>query len=157
MQFKKRGAAVFGALTVLAGLVIGTSLTVGSNLTVTGAISGNVPNTAIATMASATTTPCAILNSSGSTRTITAIGATEKGTSASLGSITVVAGTSTSAFGTTHATNFIDTTITKVSGVDIISTTSSAISTYEPWRTGEYIVFSSGTTTHAGACRVLYY
>lgn len=139
-------------------LAVGGALTVTGATTLTGAVSGNFPNTSVITMTSGTTTPCAVRNTSGSTRTLVAIGTTERGTTASLGAIRFTAGTGTTAFATSYYTKFLNGALnTKVSGVDTITTTSTLMSAYSPWRNNEWLVFYSATTVHAGTCRVVYY
>ena len=141
-------------------LAVGGTLTVTGATTLTGSVSGNVPNTAVVTMTSGTTTPCAIQNTSGVTRTLVAIGATERGTAASLGAIRFTAGTGTTAYKapTTFYTKFLNGALnTKISGVDTLTTTSTLMSAYSPWKANEYLIWYSATTVHAGTCRALYY
>lgn len=139
-------------------LAVGGALTVTGVTTLTGAVSGNVPNTSVITMTSGTTTPCAVRNTSGSTRTLIAIGTTERGTAASLGAIRFTAGTGTTAFATSYYTKFLGGALnTKINGVDTITTTSTLMSAYSPWRNNEWLIFYSATTVHAGTCRVVYY
>lgn len=165
----KEAAQTFGAtpseqITNWIGGAFSGDLSVGGDLSLTEtSISNNskvvVPAKAlVVTATTATTTPCAVLNSSGATRTLIDIGVTEKGTSASLGAVRFTAGTGTTPYKTTYYTKFLNGALnTKVSGVDSITTTSSLMSAYSPWRTGEYLVFYSATTVHAGTCRVAWY
>lgn len=160
---QKFGATSINQITNWVGGSFSGDLSVGGNLTLSEtALSDNsgavVPQkSAVITMTSGTTTPCAIKNNSGVTRTLTTIGVTERGTAASLGAIRFTAGTGTTAFKTSFYTKFLGAAITKVNGADVISTTSTLMSAYGPWRTGENIVFYSATTVHSGTCRVAWY
>lgn len=156
-----------GTLAVLGNVSIGGNASVGGNATIAGTsnVSGTttasgevvgVPKAKVITMATASTTPCAIQNTSGFTRVITSIGVVDRGSAASLGSITFQAGTGTTAFGSISYTKLLAAAITKISGVDIITTTSTPMTAYVPWKNGEWLVFKSSSTTHSGTCRIVF-
>lgn len=161
---QKFGVTSSDQITNWIGGAFSGDLSVGGDLSLTEtSISNNskvvVPaKSMVITATTATTTPCAVQNNSGVTRTLIDIGVTERGTSASLGAIRFKAGTSTTPYKTTYYTYFLNGALnTKVSGVDSITTTSSLMTAYSPWRNGEYLVFYSATTVHAGTCRVAWY
>lgn len=145
---------VMGAIAAASAAIVAATVGVG---VFTTSITGNVPNTAIVAMTTATTTPCAIQNTSGSDRIILAIGVEETGTAASVGVITAVAGTGTTAFSDASHTKFVNSIITKISGKLVPSTTSTVQTAHGVWGNNEWLTFKSNSTTHSGQCRVLYY
>lgn len=152
-------ASIGGTLGVTGNVNLSGSLTVSGTSTFSGEVSGVAKSVVTTMSSSATTTACAVLNSSGSSRVVLGLGVVDRGTAASVGAVTWVAGTS-SASGVAPATNWVNTALTRVSAVDIITTTSTMLGssgTYGLWRTGEYLNWVSGTTTNAGSCRVIYY
>lgn len=150
-----------GTLTVDGATTLSGNVTQSGSLTVTGTstLSGNVggaKKTVVTTMSSsATTTACAMLNSSGSSRIVTNSFEVDRGTAASLGAIQWKSGTSTSP-GVSPTVSVVNSTLTRVSGLDIITTTSTAQTLGILWRSGEYWVDISSTTTNAGTCRLEY-
>ena len=147
-------------------LLVSGELDVTGTSTFSGATSG-VPKSYSATFSTAaTTTACTTLNSSGVTRTIIAASVVDRGTASSLGTIAWRAGTSTASGANGASTptflNSVDSVLTRVSGADNITTTSTYMATstnagYGLWRSGEYFNFISSTTTNAGTCRILFY
>lgn len=168
----------FGGTTGLDSLSLVNDLTVGGVTTLTGATtlsgalgisslsetisSGSVvPSRSIqGTMSSsATTTACSFLNSSGSSRLVTAIGVIDRGSATSLGVVTWSAGTSTYP-GVAAASNWLGAITTRISGADTFTTTSTLQGTggaMAMWRNGEYLNFVSGSTTNSGVCRVNFF
>lgn len=146
-------------LYVVSGLTVAGTLGITGTTTLSGDVSG-VPKSTVITMTSATNTPCAIQNTSGVTRTVLATGLLYTGGSnaGSVGQLAV--GTSTGPT-VTSTSPFINTILTKVASVDVITTTSTQEGTggvYAPWKTTEWLVFNTGgTSTQSGTCRVLYY
>jgi len=128
-------------------------------LSVYGRSEGNVAKSAVAEMRApsfATTTACVLTNEDRRARVVTAIGVIDRGTDASAGSVVWTAGTSTSSGAPLGATKAVATAITRVSGRDILTTTSTAQSAYFTWQPNETINFVSGTTTNYGRCFVDY-
>lgn len=159
----------FTSLNVTDDLTVGDSsaitgdVTIGKTLTVTGTstFSGIVLgapralNTAISS--SATSTACSILNNTGITRVVIAAGVVDTGTAASTGAVLWTIGTSTyPGVSSTSPWNTL-VSITRASGTDVITTTSSLMSAYSTWANGEYINFETNTSTNAGYCKVMYY
>lgn len=160
------GSALGAAAEVTTNWTAGSfssDLSVGGDLTITGTstLSGNVSGVpkAISTSmsSSATTTACAVLNSSGSNRVVVAAGVVDRGSAVSVGAVNWTAGTSSYPGVAPAYTKVIANVLTRVSGVDVLSTTSSVMSAYSSWNNGEYFVFQTGTTTNSGTCRLLYY
>ena len=145
-------------------LSVGGDLTVTGTTTLGGIVSG-IPKVVSTTMSSsATTTACTSLNSSGVDRVVLAATVVDRGTAASVGSVTWTAGTSTysGANGSSAVayTKVVNTYLTRISGVDVLTTTSTLLGTsgaYSDWPTGSYFNFISGTTTNAGTCRIVYF
>lgn len=134
-------------------------LTVGGTSTFAGTstftnILGNVPNKVAVTMTNATTTPCAIQNTSGVTRTLIATSVLYP-VSVSPGVTTVTAGTTSTAFGT-PTTLLINSAVTVSASVPVISTTSTLQTAYATWPTGTYLVWQTSTTTNTGTCSASY-
>lgn len=160
----------FTSLNVTDDLTVGDSsaiagdLTVGATLTVTGTstfsgIVSGVPKALDTTMtSSATNTACSILNSSGVTRLPLVVGVIDTGTAAGgTGTITWTVGTSTTPSATSTSPWFSG-ILTRATGSDVITTTSTLMSAYSTWGNGEYLNFTSAnTTTNSGTCKVLYY
>lgn len=150
-----------------AGLAVKGITVIGADRSVTstdmyasGTVRGNIMSRATASMsAAATTTACSFLNSSGLSRTVIDSGVRDRGTAASLGSVTWVSGTSSSPGVATVATGKgLNTYVVRLSGVDRITTTSTSnLTAYNEWGNGEYYNFVSGTTTNAGTCSLLYF
>lgn len=111
------------------------------------------------TMTSGTTTPCAVQNTAGVTRTVFATSYKYTSTT-SAGTFFVQAGTSTSAFAA-PTTPFVAAAVTTINGRDVITTTSTQMggstAVYAPWRANEWLVWQSSTTSNAGTCYVEYY
>lgn len=143
---------------------VGGDLAITGTTTLSGIVSG-VPKALSTSMSSsATTTACTFLNSSGVTRVVLGAGVVDRGSATSLGGVAWQAGTSTysGANGSSAVayTKVINTTTTRLSGVDVITTTSTLLGTsgaYSTWQDGSYFNFISGTTTNSGSCKVLYY
>lgn len=159
------GASAAQDFTNLTALALSGDLSVGGTSTFSGGLSvgGSIINAVGAyavfhsssTQATATSTPCAIQNTSGRTRTILDISYMYVSTT-SPGTFGVNAGTSTTAF-VTSTSPLISSTITSQNGTDVISTTATVQTVYAPWRKNEWLVFKSSTTTNAGNCYALYY
>lgn len=157
------GASAAQDFTDLTALHLTGDLTASGTMVIAGTstFSGDlvgVPAAVKTTMSSsATTTACAILNSSGLNRTVISIGVRDRGTAASTGAVMWQAGTTTYPGIAVAATEkVVNSYVTRVSGVDAFTTTSTAQSTSFIWRSGEYLVLVSGTTTNAGDCRAVY-
>jgi hypothetical protein len=142
--------AVDGALTVT-----GASTLTGA-VAVTGALtSTSIPNKAVVTMTNATTTPCAVRNTSGVSRVITAIGVKETA-GPSVGSVTIDAGIATTAFADPNP-DLVQGVLTRSATLDVISTTSTVMSAYQVWKNNDWLTFKSATSVHSGTCLVQYY
>lgn len=156
------GGGSFGA-----DLSVGGDLSITGTSTFSGAVSG-VPKVLSATMSSsATTTACSFSNSSGVDRVVTSLSVLDLGSATSLGATAWKAGTSTYT-GVAPSINQLNTTLTRLSGVYVLSTTSTANATSTnagntvtpimiQWRgNGEVFNFISGTTTNLGYCKLTY-
>lgn len=157
--------SVQGALTdtpsdgaVLGGL-INNGLSRYEQLDVYGRTSGNAGKSVVAAMAdatAATTTACLFLNNSLYTRAVTGAGVIDRGTAASTGAVTWNAGTTTASGAAITYTKVVSGITTRVSGLDALTTTSTAQTATFPWAPGEYLAFYSGSTTNSGTCFVDY-
>jgi len=127
-----------------------------TNLYVSGSLTGNAMAKVATTLSSSTTTAAYFLNSSGKTRIVTGAGVVDLGTAASVGSITWTAGTSSYPGVSPAYTKVLSTVLTRVNGVDVITTTSTAQTAYSTWKSGEYFVVNSSTTTNSGQAFVTY-
>lgn len=128
-----------------------------SGLYVGGRALGNVGRMVRGSMSSsATTTAVSLYNSDSNARIVTLAGCRDTGSASSLGSVTWQAATSTATagLGTTNV-KLLNTAITRAAS-DVITTTSSAPTTFYFWPAGTYLNFVSGTTTNSGACYVNY-
>lgn len=149
----------FTAVSTTEDVGVGRNLFVAGTSTFSGLVSG-VPTVRSSSMSSsATTTACTFLNNSGVSRTVTALSVINSGSASSLGSVTWQAATNTISVGVgSSATKAINATITRVAGVDVITTTSTPqLTGYVQWRSGEYLNFVSGTTTNSGSCLVQFF
>jgi hypothetical protein len=149
---------VFTALRTTEDLDVGRNLAITGTTTFSGGIVGVPKSIATSMSSSATTTACSLQNLTAGTRTVVAANVVDTGTAASTGSVNWIAGTSTSpaAFPAANA-RLIGANVTRVSGVDVITTTSTAPAVYYQWRRGEYLNFVSGTSVNAGTCNVSYF
>lgn len=156
------GGHFTGDLTVDGTSTLTGAVTLGGSLT--SSSGANFVPFFLVSMTNGTTTPCAIQNTSGNTRTVLAASYKYSSTTA-VGVVNVTAGTSTDAF-TTSTTPFVAAALTTVAGRDIITTTStfntlsgttSSTIAYSPWRANEWMVWKSTSTTNAGNCYVEYY
>lgn len=134
--------------------VNGTSTFTGTT-TFSGAVSGVPKSVATSMSSSATTTACSLLNTSTVTRTVIEANVVDTGSAASLGSVTWNAGTTT-ALGVASVNKAVAAAITRLSGLEAITTSSTPQSVYYQWRSGEYFAFVSGTTTNSGTCNIVY-
>lgn len=141
------------------------SLTIPGTSTFSSDVSG-VPKLLSTAMSTATSTPCAVLNSSGATRVVTSSFAKFTGGS-NAGATFLNVGTSSNS-GVTGTTPFIYTTLTKIASRDVISSTSTQNATntiamlnglpgYGEWRNNEYLVWKTATTSNTGTCNVVFY
>ncbi len=158
----------YGRTTNLDSLGLSGDLSVGGNQTVTGnvtvtgtstfsgGIAGNVPARAVVTMTTATTTPCAVQNTSGSDRTLVAIGVNETAY-VGAGTVGLVAGTSTSAFAAPNLPLISNSSFANLASKNSISTTSTLMTAYTRWAANDWLVWQTVTTTNAGFCQALYY
>lgn len=153
--------ALQGSLTVAGATTLTGNISTAGTLNVTGTstFSGDVigaASTFYATMSSsATTTACFITPSISRTRVITAVGVIDRGSAVSVGAVNWTAGTSTASGVAPTGTKLINNVLTRVSGVDVISTTSSVQTAYSSVAPGESIIFQTATTTNAGSCYVV--
>lgn len=147
---------VTGATTLSSTLNVTATTTLAGAVVISGAISGNVPNTSIITQSNATTTPCAVQNTSGSTRTLLAIGVKESSTPGA-GAIGLNVGTSTTAFVTSTSPFINNGVFANSASQEVISTTSSLMTAYAPWKNNEWLVWKTVSSTNAGNCEALYY
>lgn len=143
-------------------------LSVSDELSVTGTstFSGIVEGVARSSelfMASATTSACSFFNNSTSTRLVSNVSVIDRGTSASVGTISWNVGTSSLAH-LINGKSSVSTTITRADSVDIIVPTSTMNDTQAntsmtpvgiiQWRKGEYLNFVASTSVNAGRCVV---
>jgi hypothetical protein len=151
------GASQTQDFTNLTALALSGDLSVGGTTTFTGAVSNsfgsNVQFYVSSTMSNGTSTPCAIQNLSGRTRSINSLNFVYVSTT-SIGSFGATVGTSTNAFPTTTSTSPLISTVLTTQQQDVISTTSSVQTVYAPWRQNEWLVFRTNTTTNVGQCYV---
>ena len=148
--------SVGGASTVTGNQSVAGTLTVTGTSTFSGGIAGNVPARAVVTMTTATTTPCAVQNTSGIDRTLVAIGVNETAY-VGAGTVGLVAGTSTSAFAAPNLPLISNSTFANLASKNAISTTSTLMTAYTRWAAGDWLVWQTVTTTNAGFCQALYY
>lgn len=103
----------------------------------------------------ATTTACFITPSIATRRVITAVGVIDSGTAASTGAVNWTVGTSTYTGVAPTGVKLVSNVLTRASGVDVLSTTSTVQTAYSSVNPGESIIFQTGTTTNAGICYVV--
>lgn len=150
------GTTNLDSLGLSGDLSVGGALTITGTSTLSGSIAGNVPSRRVSTMVTATTTPCAIQNVSGSDRTLVAVGVSETAY-AGAGTVGLTVGTSTTAFATSSSPLIANSSFSNSASQNIISTTSTLMTAHANWKTGEWLTFMTVTSTNAGSCRVLFY
>ena len=141
------------------GGLVNNGLNYIERVSVYGRSEGNVGKSVVQEMrgpTAATTTACFFTNTGARARAVTGLGVIDRGTSASAGSVTWTAGTSTVSGGSLGATKAVAATITRISGEDVITTTSTVQTATMLWKANESISFVSGTTTNYGHCYVDY-
>lgn len=141
------------------GGLVNNGLTYMERLSVYGRSEGNVAKSVVKEMRGpqyATTTACFFTNDGTRARAVTGLGVIDRGTSASAGSVSWTAATATASGATLGFTKAINTVVTRLSGEDIVTTTSTAQSASVLWKPNEGISFVSGTTTNYGHCYVDY-
>lgn len=142
--FGVSGTTAFGGNTSFAGTVADS----------VGPIVGTVSSTF---SSSATSTVCAVQNTSGRTRAVLDINVVVPETN-STGTVRFTAGTSTTAFAST--TNALIVGVDLTQGWRAVLNPTSTVQTFTvPWNTNEWMVFKSSSTTNVGGgtCRVDYY
>ena len=156
------GASANQDFTDLTALRLTGDLTVTGSSTVTGTSTinkvvetGSLVYSASSTMVASTSTPCAIQNQSGLTRSLLSIGVQTPATN-STGTVTFTAGTGTTAYATSTNNLLLGTTIAK-GYVPKVSSSSTLQTATSPWEANEYIVFKSTSETNVGTCRVSWY
>lgn len=147
---------VGGSQTVTGNQAVTGNLTVTGTSTFSGGIAGNVPTRLTVTMTNSTTTPCAIQNTSGSDRTLVAVGVSETAY-VGAGVVGLSVGTSTSAFSSGGSPLIAHSLFSNSATKNVISTTSTLMDAYANWGSNEWLTFATVTTTNAGSCRVLFY
>jgi len=147
---------ITGTSTISGDLnVSGTSTLSGPTVVSDTSIGTNIPHSVYQTFNSASTTLCAVTNTSGILRRIIAAGVeTYVQPADSAGTILVNMGTSTNAF-TTSTSPFVATTI--ISRTDLSVITSTSTQRTIPWQTGEVVIAKTDTTTQSGVCSILFY
>lgn len=141
------------------GGLVNNGLNYMERLSVYGRSEGNVGKSVVKEMAApsaATTTACFFTNASTRARAVTGLGVIDRGTSASAGSVSWTAATTSASGAPLGFTKAVAAAITRISGEDVITTTSTAQSASLIWKAGEGISFVSGTTTNYGHCYVNY-
>lgn len=136
-------------------LSVGGTLALTGTSTFSGDVIGSPVSKTAAMTSSATTTACFITPSISYRRFITAVGVVDRGTAASIGSVNWTVGTSTATGVAPTGVKLVSNVLTRASGVDVISTTSTVQDAYSTVAPGESIIFQSSTTTNAGYCYVV--
>lgn len=140
------GATTHGGATSFAG-----ATTFSATSTFSGDVLGNVARKFNVTMSSATTTPCAVQNTTGASMFLTSIGVIETAY-AGAGTVGLTAGTSTSAFVTSTSPFISNLGFANRASEDVVSTTSTLQSAYAILKSGEWLVWKTTTSTNAGKC-----
>lgn len=141
-------------------LSVSDELTVSGTTTFSGIVEGVARSNELF-MASATTSACSFFNNSTSTRLVSAVSVIDRGTTASVGTISWNVGTSSLAH-LINGKSAVSTTVTRADAVDIIVPTSTmnaaqantnmtAVGILQ-WRKGEYLNFVASTSVNAGRC-----
>lgn len=146
------GTSTLNILSVTGSTTYSGSNTFSGTSTFSGNVSGVVKEYTSSMSSSATTTACDFTNTSGVTKVVIGAAVVDRGSASSLGAVAWVSGTSTSAGITPTFTKVINTTVTRVSGADTISTTSTSQTAYSTFGNGEHFIFQSNTTTNSGMC-----
>lgn len=156
----KGDLTVDGASTLTGAVSIAGATTFSSSLAVTGAITnaaGTIVNAVSSTFSSsATSTVCAIQNTSGRTLTLLDANVIVPPTN-STGTVTFFAGTSTTPYAST--TNALISASLDQGWIARVNPTSTLQTFTSPWGNNEYLVFKTTSTTNVGGgtCRASYY
>jgi len=135
-------------------LSIGDDLTVTGDLNLTGNALGSVVYRPTVTMTTATTTPCAIQNTTGSDRILAAISGVWTST-AGAGTVGLSVGTSTNQYTAGTPKLISNATFANSASADVVSTTSTLQSAYAIWQASEWLVWNTTTSTNAGTCSAI--
>lgn len=135
-------------------LTVGDQLSVAGTSTFSGNISGSVAFRPTVSMTTATTTPCAIQNTLGSDRTLAAIGGVWTAY-AGAGTVGLTVGTSTSRYVTSTSPLINNLAFANSASQSVIATTSTLQSAYAIWKSGEWLVWKTTTSTNAGTCSAI--
>jgi hypothetical protein len=137
--------------TNLTSLDLSDDLVVGGDLTVTGTVSADVlPTRSAIAMTTATTTPCAIQNT-GDDRVLLGVSGIWSA-AAGAGTVGLQVGTSTNQYTAGTGKLISNAAFANQSGQAVIATTSTLSSAYGIWKTNEWLVWNTVTTTNAGVC-----
>ena len=132
----------FTAVSTTEDLGVGRNLYVVGTSTFAGNVAGVAKTLSASMSSSATTTACFITPSIASRRVITGAGVIDRGTAASTGAVTWTAGTSTATGVAPTGVKVVSAAVTRASGVDVITTTSTAQTVYTTIKPGESLFLS---------------
>lgn len=135
-------------------LSIGDDLTVTGDLNLTGNALGSVVYRPTVTMTTATTTPCAIQNTTGSDRILAAVSGVWTST-AGAGTVGLQVGTSTNQYTAGTPKLISNAAFANSASVDVVATTSTLQSAYAIWGASEWLVWNTTTSTNAGVCSAI--
>lgn len=135
-------------------LSIGDDLTVTGDLNLTGNALGSVVYRPTVTMTTATTTPCAIQNTTGSDRILAAVSGVWTST-AGAGTVGLQVGTSTNQYTAGTPKLISNAAFANSASADVVATTSTLQSAYAIWGASEWLVWNTTTSTNAGTCSAI--
>lgn len=141
-------------LAVSDDVSIGGDTTFTGTSTFSGNVSGSVAFRPTVSMTTATTTPCAIQNTLGSDRTLAAIGGVWTAYTGA-GTVGLTVGTSTSRYVTSTSPLINNLAFANSASQSVIATTSTLQSAYAIWKSGEWLVWKTSTSTNAGTCSAI--
>lgn len=141
-------------LAVTDDVTIGGDTSFTGTSTFSGNVSGSVAFRPTVTMTTATTTPCAIQNTTGSDRILAAVSGLWTAY-AGAGVVGISVGTSTNQYTAGTPKLISDSTFRNHASVSVALTTSTLQSAYAVWKSGEYIVWNTTTSTNAGYCSAI--
>ena len=142
----------FTAVSTTEDVGVGRDLYVVGTSTFVGNVAGVAKTLSASMTSSATTTACFITPSIASRRVITGAGVVDRGTAASTGVVTWTVGTSTVTGTAPTGVKIVAAALTRVNGVDVITTTSTPQTAYTTINPGESLIFVGSSTTNAGTC-----
>lgn len=135
-------------------LTVGDQLSVAGTSTFNGNVAGSVAFRPVVSMTTATTTPCAIQNTTGSDKVLAAVSGLWTAY-AGAGTVGIQVGTSTNQYTAGTPKLVSNAAFSNHASVSVALTTSTLQSAYAVWKSGEYIVWNTTTSTNAGTCSAI--